>query len=176
MFPKLCVVNIRRHFWGSVPFHAEAGKFRSFLTIIAGVISKTKKRERSSPISQTPVIPLDVSWATFDWAVCRDTNSRNLALKKPIWQPWSRCGPILKSRLKLRVLTFFFGDQHRFGLNWRPRIRLAVIRHRLCRTISTWWTEHDRTKMQHKNLNDHLAPPKMLPRTPGWEPLLYLNS
>ena len=65
-----------------------------------------QKKKRSSPISP-PVIPLDVSWATFDWAVCRDKSSRNLALKKPIWQPWSRCGPILKSRLKLRVLTFF---------------------------------------------------------------------
>ena len=29
----------------------------------------------------------------------------------------SRAGAILKARLKLRVLTFFFVDQHRFGLN-----------------------------------------------------------
>ena len=34
--------------------------------------------------------------------------------------------------------------------------------------------------MQNKNLNDHLAPPKMLPRsprdadTPGWEPRVRL--
>ena len=27
--------------------------------------------------------------------------------------------------------------------------------------------------MQHKNLNDHLAPLKMLPRTPDWKPLGY---
>ena len=35
---------------------------------------------------------------------------------------------------------------------------MHAIRHRLCRTISTGRTEHDSTVMQHKNLNDHLAP------------------
>ena len=53
--------------------------------------------------------------------------------------------------------VFVFGDQHHLGINWKLCTRHAVIRHKLCRTISTRWTEHDSTVMQHKNLNDHLA-------------------
>ena len=76
MFPKLCVVNIRRHFWRWISFQAEAGKFRGFLPSLQGW---SPKKKRSLPISQTPVLPLDVAWTRFDWSVCRDTSEQALS-------------------------------------------------------------------------------------------------
>ena len=142
----------------------------------------------------------------------------------------SRAGAILKARLKLRVLTFFFGDQHRFGLNWRlrtafwPKSGRSVLDRALsvgwiskkkrsppfscrCRLVSLpttrrrrwpflfffwrstppsgrdltlsvptlakklFWginqtNDQDVLHLFLLYLNDHLAPPNMLPRTP----------